>query len=96
MYNFQDCGETKKETLSHDDIDAICAIYPKADDPGTCEPGRRARRVLQHLRRAAPLGRARRGRLARCSCAACVVGASPRGRSAKSSDAARALGILGR
>lgn len=38
MYNFQDCGETKKETLEQDDIDAICAIYPAAKDPGTCEP----------------------------------------------------------
>jgi hypothetical protein len=38
MYNFQDCGETKKATLSQDDIDAICAIYPTAKDPKTCEP----------------------------------------------------------
>lgn len=37
MYNFQDCGETKKSTLEPDDVDAICAIYPKADDPGVCE-----------------------------------------------------------
>jgi hypothetical protein len=28
MYNFQECGETKKETLSDDDIKAICDIYP--------------------------------------------------------------------
>ena len=38
MSNFQDCGEVKKETLSPDDINAICTIYPMAKDPGTCEP----------------------------------------------------------
>jgi MYXO-CTERM domain-containing protein len=38
MYNFQDCDETKKETLEPDDINAICTIYPTAKDPGTCEP----------------------------------------------------------
>ena len=38
MYNFQDCGETKKETLEADDINAICTIYPTAKDPGSCEP----------------------------------------------------------
>ncbi|HWU87420.1 MAG TPA: MYXO-CTERM sorting domain-containing protein [Kofleriaceae bacterium] len=37
MYNYQDCGETKKESLSDDDIAAVCAIYPKANDPGTCD-----------------------------------------------------------
>lgn len=36
MYNFQECGETKKTSLSADDIDGVCAIYPSADDPGTC------------------------------------------------------------
>ena len=36
MYNFQDCGETKKESLSADDINAICVVYPTAKDPGTC------------------------------------------------------------
>ena len=36
MYPFQDCGETSKETLSDDDKNAICVIYPTADDPGTC------------------------------------------------------------
>jgi hypothetical protein len=36
MYNFQAPGETKKETLSDDDIQAICEIYPTAKDPGTC------------------------------------------------------------
>jgi hypothetical protein len=38
MYNFQDCGEIKKADLTPDDIDAVCSIYPTADDPGTCEP----------------------------------------------------------
>lgn len=37
MFNFQDCGETKKETLEPDDIAGVCAIYPAAQDPGTCE-----------------------------------------------------------
>lgn len=37
MYNFQDCGETKKESLSQDDIDAICQIYPTNKDPGSCD-----------------------------------------------------------
>jgi len=37
MYNFQDCGETKKATLSQDDIDGICAAYPTAKDPKSCE-----------------------------------------------------------
>lgn len=37
MYNFQDCGETKKASLSQDEIDAICTIYPTASDPGVCE-----------------------------------------------------------
>ena len=42
MYPFQDCGETKKETLEADDIAAICAIYPVAKDPHSCagvDPG---------------------------------------------------------
>ena len=38
MYNYQECGETKKSSLSDDDINAICSIYPTAKDPGTCEP----------------------------------------------------------
>ncbi len=38
MYNFQDCGETKKATLSPDEVDAICTTYPTADDPGVCAP----------------------------------------------------------
>jgi hypothetical protein len=37
MYPFQDCGETKKEILQPDDIAAICAIYPSAKDPKTCQ-----------------------------------------------------------
>ena len=37
MFNYQACGEITKETLEPDDINAICAIYPTADDPGTCE-----------------------------------------------------------
>ncbi|MFN0245504.1 MAG: hypothetical protein ACKV2T_01265 [Kofleriaceae bacterium] len=36
MYNYQDCGETKKASLEADDIEGVCAIYPKAEDPGTC------------------------------------------------------------
>jgi len=36
MFNFQDAGETKKETLEADDINAICKVYPLANDPGTC------------------------------------------------------------
>ncbi|MEO7095790.1 MAG: MYXO-CTERM sorting domain-containing protein, partial [Polyangiales bacterium] len=36
MFNFQDCGETKKASLSPDDIDFLCKVYPKAEDPGTC------------------------------------------------------------
>ena len=40
MYHFQDCGETKKESLTPDDIDAICTVYPIADDPHECgSPG---------------------------------------------------------
>jgi hypothetical protein len=38
MYNFQDCGEIKKETLEPDDIAAICETYPTNKDPGTCGP----------------------------------------------------------
>jgi hypothetical protein len=36
MYNYQNCGETKKEMLSADDINAICTIYALADNPNTC------------------------------------------------------------
>ena len=38
MYNFQECGEMKKETLEADDVNAICTIYPAGEDPGTCDP----------------------------------------------------------
>jgi len=38
MYNFQDCGETKKATLSDTDIAGACAAYPILDDPAVCEP----------------------------------------------------------
>src|SRR5262249_22206099 len=38
MYPFQDCGETKKSSPEQDDIDAICTVYPRDQDPGTCEP----------------------------------------------------------
>jgi hypothetical protein len=37
MYNFQNCGETIKESLSQDDIQAKCEIYPFARAPGTCD-----------------------------------------------------------
>jgi hypothetical protein len=37
MYNFQDPGETKKESLEADDINGICTVYPTAKDPGACE-----------------------------------------------------------
>lgn len=37
MYNFQECGETKKQSLSDDDTNSMCTVYPKSDDPGVCE-----------------------------------------------------------
>ncbi len=37
MYNFQECGETKKATLEPDDVNGVCGIYPPARDPMTCE-----------------------------------------------------------
>lgn len=37
MFNYQSCGETKKETLDQDDIAGVCSIYPTASDPGSCE-----------------------------------------------------------
>ena len=37
MYNFTDMGETKKRSLGSDDINGICAIYPKKDDPAQCQ-----------------------------------------------------------
>jgi hypothetical protein len=38
MFNYQQCGESTKESLEMDDINGICAVYPTAKDPGTCEP----------------------------------------------------------
>jgi MYXO-CTERM domain-containing protein len=38
MFNFQECGETIKASLEPDDIDAVCAVYPRENDPGECEP----------------------------------------------------------
>jgi hypothetical protein len=37
MYNYQDCGESKKEQLSPEDMKAICQIYPTSKDPGSCD-----------------------------------------------------------
>ncbi|MCG8424678.1 MAG: hypothetical protein MJE77_42855 [Proteobacteria bacterium] len=37
MFNFQECGETKKTSPAADDIDGICTIYPQASDPGDCK-----------------------------------------------------------
>jgi len=37
MYPFQDPCETKKETLTDDDIQGICGTYPTAKDPRNCE-----------------------------------------------------------
>ncbi len=37
MFNYQVCGETKKETLEADDLAAVCGIYPIAKDPKSCE-----------------------------------------------------------
>jgi hypothetical protein len=36
MFAFQSDGETKKASLSQDELDSMCAIYPIADDPKTC------------------------------------------------------------
>jgi len=38
MYPFQDPGETKKETLTDDDIQGICQTYPTNMDPKSCAP----------------------------------------------------------
>jgi hypothetical protein len=38
MYNYQDCGETKKQTLEADDVGGVCAMYPIAKAPGSCSP----------------------------------------------------------
>ncbi|HET9627303.1 MAG TPA: hypothetical protein VFP84_38355 [Kofleriaceae bacterium] len=38
MYPSQTPGETMKETLTDDDIQSMCDLYPTAKDPKTCEP----------------------------------------------------------
>ena len=38
MFPTQECGETKKSSLSDDDIQAMCSIYPIDADHGACEP----------------------------------------------------------
>lgn len=38
MHPSQTCGETKKASLEDDDINAICSIYPQAEDPDECKP----------------------------------------------------------
>jgi MYXO-CTERM domain-containing protein len=37
MFPFEGPGETSKRSLSQDDIDGACSIYPVASDPKTCE-----------------------------------------------------------
>ena len=37
MYGIAMPGETNKRTLSSDDEKGFCFLYPKAEDPGTCE-----------------------------------------------------------
>lgn len=37
MFPSQESGETKKMSLSQDDIDGICRIYPVASDPLVCD-----------------------------------------------------------
>lgn len=39
MYNFQSCGETTKESLSPDDIQSMCAIYPAGQPHSCAAPG---------------------------------------------------------
>jgi hypothetical protein len=36
MYNVTGPNDTNKRTLSQDDKNAVCAIYPAANDPGVC------------------------------------------------------------
>ena len=38
MYYLADDGETKKRSLSSDDIKGICETYPMVLDPGVCKP----------------------------------------------------------
>jgi hypothetical protein len=37
MYNFQNCGEITKQTLTNDDIQGMCDTYPLANDRGACD-----------------------------------------------------------
>ena len=39
MYNFQECGETSKETLSDDDIQSMCVVYPASAPLACAAPG---------------------------------------------------------
>jgi hypothetical protein len=36
MFNYAQAMDTSKRTLSQDDIDGVCGIYPLAHDPGVC------------------------------------------------------------
>jgi hypothetical protein len=36
MFNFASAGDTTKRSLTQDDIEGICAIYPLAADPNVC------------------------------------------------------------
>ena len=36
MFNYAQALDTSKRTLSQDDIDGVCGIYPLANDPGVC------------------------------------------------------------
>jgi hypothetical protein len=38
MYNFQAPMQISKRTLSPDDVNAVCTIYPTANDPHVCAP----------------------------------------------------------
>ena len=38
MYNFQSLREVSKRTLTQDDINAVCAVYPTANNPQVCAP----------------------------------------------------------
>lgn len=37
MYNFQDCGETKKASPEPTDVEGVCTAYSRGTDPGSCE-----------------------------------------------------------
>jgi len=44
MFNFQDCGETKKASPEPDDVNGVCTMYPIDENPREClaaelEPG---------------------------------------------------------